>query len=138
MRGITSLASEDQQQLLGESAARFQQRVNTLRAELIEIRRELARKDMILLAHRCRRILRETRSLLDSNVNVLFPDQALETRVDLHNWLEYADQQIALALSQEHEFEVIMQRLYMSVMLVSHVQEQMGDAIEELRRRNFI
>src|SRR5437763_16481986 len=116
MRGITSLASEDQQQLLGESAARFQQRVNTLRAELIEIRRELARKDMILLAHRCRRILRETRSLLDSNVNVLFPDQALETRVDLHNWLEYADQQIALALSQEHAFELIMQRLYMSVM----------------------
>jgi hypothetical protein len=133
-----SLESDTTQQQLGESASRFQQRVNTLRAELVEIRRELARKDMIVLAHRCRRILRETRALLDSNVNVLFPDQSLETRVDLHNWLEYADEQIAQALSKEHEFEVIMQRLYMSVMLVSHVQEQMADAIEELRRRNFI
>lgn len=138
MRGTTSLESDNTEQQLGESATRFQQRVNSLRAELVEIRRELARKDITVLAYRCRRILRETRALLDSNVNVLFPDQSLETRVDLHNWLEYADTQIALALSQEHEFEVIMQRLYMSVMLVSHVQEQMADAIEELRRRNFI
>lgn len=123
---------------LGDSADRFVQRLDELRSDLTDIRTELASKNIISLADRCRRMLRETRFLLDGNLNALFASESPEMRTNLHSFLEYADQQVATALSQDYDFEIINQRLYLASLLATHVQELMAGAIDDLRRRHLI
>ena len=129
------MASERQ---IGDSADRFVLRLEELKAELTDIRSELASRNIIVLADRCRRMLSDTRSLLDGNLNALFASESPEVRTHLHSWLGYADQQIATALSQDYDFEVILQRLYMAALLATHVQESMAGAIEDLKRRHLL
>lgn len=112
--------------------------MESLRSEVDDIRGELARRNLVSLALRCRRSLRETRTLLESNINVLFPEQTAEARSDLANWLDYAAEHITAALSKEHDFEIIMQRLYISVLLINHVLDTMWQATEDLKRRHLL
>ena len=121
-----------------DSSARFLQRMHSLRSEVDDIRGQLARRNLVAIALRCRRAQRETRTLLESNVNVLFPEETAEARLDLQNWLDYANEHIAAALSKEHDFEIIMQRLYISTLLINHVLDFMWEAMEDLKRRQVL
>ena len=121
-----------------QSAGRFVQRLSAIQDEVDEIRSDLAARDLIQIAYRCRRMLRELRVLLDTNLTVLFGAEAPEAREDLHGWLNYAEAQIATALSHDYDFEAITRRLSMATMLGNHVLQVMTEATEDLRRRQMI
>lgn len=113
----------------------FKRRVADISAEVEQIDRELARRDILTLSHRTRRSIRATRTLLDRNLDVLFAGQQDEIHGDLYAELEYAEGHVAAALSTEVEFQAMEQRLYLAVRLAEDVLAHILMAVQTMQDR---
>jgi hypothetical protein len=122
----------------GGTSTRFVQRFSALQMEVAALKRALEPPDPVEIGVRCMHVVRDTHSLLDTNVTVLFSEGTVEARQDLDALLGYAERQIAGALSEEHEEAVILARLSVALSLASIVLGRMDEAIEELRRRDML
>jgi len=120
-----------------DSIAQFENRMLQLVDELHDINRELGNVDVIALAHRTQDLLHRTKGLLDGNVTVLFHREPPRVAEDLYKHIEYAETQIAKALSEEYQFEAIKQRLYMASSLSQYVIDGVSGAIERLKQEGF-
>ena len=60
-----------------DSIAAFERRMQTLTQELHLINKELGQVDLLALAHRTEDLVRQTKGLLDANVNILFHNEPL-------------------------------------------------------------
>lgn len=117
-----------------DSIAAFERRMQTLTQELHLINKELGQVDLLALAHRTEDLVRQTKGLLDANVNILFHNEPERVPEDLHRQLEYARGHIEKALGEEYHFDVIKQRLYMANSLCEYVIHGISAAIERLKR----
>lgn len=113
----------------------FRRRIAEITTEVEAIDRELARRDILALAHRTRRSIRATRGLLDRNVDVLFAGQQEPLHGDLYAELKYADNHVAEALSTEVEFQLMEQRLYLAARLVEDVLAHVLLALQTIQER---
>ncbi len=113
----------------------FKRRMSDLQDELTDINRTLGAVDLLGLAHRARELLRQTRGLLDGNVNVLFSHQPPRIAENLYNHVEWAEGHLVKALSEEYEFEAIKQRLYMVTFLSGYVIRGVQEAVSHLEHQ---
>ena len=126
-----------QQQGLTEREAleSFKSRMQRIRDEVRAIDRELARRDILSLAHRSREAIRLTRALLDKNVEILFAGHPVQFHKDLYNQLDFADGHLSKALSEEYEFQAMEQRIYLATRLAEDVLGYVSGAVGEMEAR---
>lgn len=117
-----------------EAMVQFRIRMQQLDGELRSVDAGLARQNFLTLADTVREVLRKTRTLLDSNLNVLFGHQPPRVAENLHKHLEYAQSHLDKALGEEYEFEIIFKRLHMATTLVEYVIQGVDRAAEEAQR----
>ncbi|HEX6508735.1 MAG TPA: hypothetical protein VF221_13990 [Chloroflexota bacterium] len=103
-----------------------------LEADLRSINRELGNVNLLGLAQRTSELLRHSKGLLDGNVTVLFADKPARVHEDLYRHIEYAEEHIRRALSEEYEFEAIKQRLFMATALSEYVINGVSAALTDL------
>jgi hypothetical protein len=113
----------------------FRRRMESLIADMGAINRELGNVNLLTIARRTATLLRHTKSLIDGNVTVLFSDFPERVPEDLYKHIEYAETHIRRALSEEYEFEVIKQRLFMATAICEYVIDGVGDALTHLEGR---
>jgi hypothetical protein len=113
----------------------FRRRMETLSADMAAINRELGNVNLLSIARRTSTLLRHTKSLIDGNVTVLFADFPDRVPEDLYRHIEYADNHIRKALSEEYEFEAIKQRLFMATAICEYVIEGVSEALSHLEGR---
>jgi len=113
----------------------FRRRMESLTADMAAINRELGNVNLLTIARRTATLLRHTKSLIDGNVTVLFADFPDRVPEDLYRHIEYAEAHIRKALSEEYEFEVIKQRLFMATAICEYVIDCVGDALTRLEGR---
>jgi hypothetical protein len=113
----------------------FRRRMESLTADMGAINRELGNVNLLTIARRTATLLRHTKALIDGNVTVLFADFPDRVPEDLYRHIEYAETHIRKALSEEYEFEVIKQRLFMATALCEYVIDGVGDALTHLEGR---
>ncbi|MGH2441914.1 MAG: hypothetical protein ACRDFX_01975 [Chloroflexota bacterium] len=118
-----------------EALENFRLRLSGIEEEVHAIDQALARRDVVSLAHRSRRIVRATRDLLDKNIDILFEGDAHGFRRDLYDHLAYADAHIAAALSTETAFAMIEQRLYLAIRLSEDVLKHVSGALLDMEHR---
>ncbi len=112
----------------------FKRRMEGLEDDLRDINRALGAVDLLALAHRTRELLRQTKGLLDGNVNVLFADQPARVAEELYKHVEYAEGHLHHALGEEVDFERIRQRLFMATFLSDFVIRGVQQAVENIER----
>jgi hypothetical protein len=110
----------------------FRRRMENLTADMAAINRELGNVNLLSIARRTAALLRHTKSLIDGNVTVLFADFPDRVPEDLYRHIEYADNHIRKALSEEYEFEAIKQRLFMATAICEYVIEGVSEALTHL------
>lgn len=113
----------------------FKVRMLHIESEVKEIDLELARRDVIALAHRTRAAIRLTRTLLDKNVDILFSGQPAQFHEDLYHHLEWAEDHVARALSDEIDFEAMEKRLYLATRLAEDVLKHVSGALGAMERQ---
>jgi hypothetical protein len=113
----------------------FRRRMESLTGDMAAINRELGNVNLLTIARRTATLLRHTKSLIDGNVTVLFADFPDRVPEDLYRHIEYAETHIRKALSEDYEFEVIKQRLFMATAICEYVIDGVGDALTHLEGR---
>ncbi len=113
----------------------FRRRMESLTSDMESINRELGNVNLLNIARRTSALLRNSKALIDGNVTVLFADTPDRVPEDLYKHIEYAELHIRKALSEEYEFEVIKQRLFMATAICEYVIEGVGDALTRLESR---
>lgn len=113
----------------------FRRRMDSLTTDLEAINRELGNVNLLTIARRTSTLLRHTKALIDGNVTVLFADTPDRVPEDLYKHIEYAETHIRKALSEEYEFEVIKQRLFMATAICEYVIDGVGEALTRLEAR---
>lgn len=113
----------------------FKLRLERIAAEVGGIDRELAQRDLLSLAHRARDAIRQTRTLLDKNVEILFAGHPPQFHQDLYNHLNYAEAHVEKALSEEFDFTTMEKRIYLANKLAEGVLRYVAGAIGEMEAR---
>lgn len=113
----------------------FKTRMRRVQEEVDAIDQSLARRDFLLLAHRSRDAIRETRSMLDKNVEILFAGRQAQFHQDLYDQLDYAEAHVAKALSDEVDFQQMERRLYLALRLAEDVLGYVSGAVGEMEGR---
>ena len=113
----------------------FRRRMESLTSDMEAINRELGNVNLLNIARRTSTLLRNSKSLIDGNVTVLFADTPDRVPEDLYKHIEYAELHIRKALSEEYEFEVIKQRLFMATAICEYVIEGVAEALTRLEAR---
>ena len=113
----------------------FRRRMESLTSDMEAINRELGNVNLLNIARRTSTLLRHSKALIDGNVTVLFADTPDRVPEDLYKHIEYAEMHIRKALSEEYEFEVIKQRLFMATAICEYVIEGVADALTRLEAR---
>jgi hypothetical protein len=113
----------------------FKERMYQLERERVEINEALGAIDIMEIARRTRQLLRAAKGLMDGNVTVLFANQPASVSEELYKYLEYAEGHVIKALSEEHAFDIIKQRLYMATTLAHYVIEGIQEAVNTLESR---
>lgn len=121
-----------------QAATRFELRLEALESDLSALGGDRILRDVLLSAKRAQDVLNETRTLLDSNINVLFGDESAETRHQLQGFIEHATEQLRRALSEEYEVEPIRHRVTMAVSMTDLVVRRMSDKVAELRSKQLL
>lgn len=112
----------------------FKARVDRVGEVVRSVERDLARRDILALAGRCREAIRTTRELLDKNVDLLFEGQPESMREDLYDNLRFAEGHVIKALSEEVSFERMDQRLYLAAELTADVINRVVAALGAMER----
>ena len=110
----------------------FRRRIEGLSADVAGINRELGNVNLLSIARRTSAMIRNTKALIDGNVTVLFSDYPDRVPADLYKHIEYADTHIRKALSEDYEFEVIKQRLFMATAICEYVLDGVAEALTHL------
>jgi hypothetical protein len=110
----------------------FKTRMKRIEDEVRAIDQSLARRDILLLAHRTRDAVRETRVILDKNVEILFAGKPPQFHQDLYDQLDYAEGHVAKALSDEVDFQQMERRLYLATRLADDVLSYVAGAVGEM------
>ena len=118
-----------------EALEMFRTRMSQIESEVRDIDRELARRDIITLAHRARAAIRLTRTLLDRNVDILFAGHPPQIHTDLYNHLDWAEAHVAKALAEEVDFQAMEKRIFLAVRLAEDVLSHVAGALTEMERR---
>jgi hypothetical protein len=113
----------------------FKVRMRRIEEEVHAIDQALARRDILLLAHRTRDAIRETRSILDKNVEILFTGRPPQFHQDLYDQLDYAEGHISAALRDEVDFQQMERRLYLATRLAEDVLGYVSGAVGEMEAR---
>lgn len=122
---------EDRERLAFEA---FKARVDQVGETVESIERDLARRDVFLLAGRCREAIRTTKDLLDKNMTILFEGQPAHLREDLYDSLRFAEGHVIKALSDEVSFQQMDQRLYLAAQLTADVIVRVTAALNDIER----
>src|SRR5436305_15176780 len=104
----------DEGQSERDAITQFRERLRGLDEESVSVHEELRRRDLLALGHRTQELVRVTRTILEGNISILFGNEPAQVAQDLKQHVEFAENHVRLALGQEHDFEVIQQRLYMA------------------------
>lgn len=110
----------------------FRRRIEALSADVTAINRELGNVNLLSIARRTSTMIRNTKALIDGNVTVLFSEYPERVPADLYKHIEYADTHIRKALSEDYEFEVIKQRLFMATAICEYVIDGVTEALTRL------
>ena len=110
----------------------FRRRIESLSVDVAGINRELGNVNLLSIARRTSTMIRNTKALIDGNVTVLFSDYPERVPADLYKHIEYADTHIRKALSEDYEFEVIKQRLFMATAICEYVIDGVTEALNHL------
>jgi cell division protein FtsI/penicillin-binding protein 2 len=113
----------------------FKMRMKRIEDEVQSIDQSLARRDILSLAHRTRDAIRETRKILDKNVEILFAGRPPQFHQDLYDQLEYAEAHVVKALSDEVDFQQMERRLYLATRLADDVLGYVSGAVGEMENR---
>lgn len=122
---------EDRERVAFEA---FRARVDQVGETVQSIERDLARRDIFVLASRCRDAIRTTKELLDKNMAILFEGQPAHLREDLYDNLRFADGHVIKALSDEVSFQRMDQRLYLAAQLTLDVINRVTAALVVMER----
>lgn len=113
----------------------FKTRMQRIHDEVRAIDQSLARRDILALAHRTRDAIRETRGILDKNVEILFAGRPPQFHQDLYDQLDYAEVHVNKALSDEVDFQQMERRLYLATRLAEDVLSYVAGAVGEMEAR---
>lgn len=126
---------QDQQITERQALESFKSRLGKIAVEVEMIDRALARRDLLTLAHQVRDAIRQTRALLDKNVEILFAGHPPQFHQDMYNHLDYAEGHVERALREEADFPAMEKHIYLANKLAEDVLQYVASAVGDMEAR---